>query len=244
MIQVDQPTCFPEHVIVKVSAKDDGSLLDRTVGIHHMEFLKRRQEFCGLNGISYEQTVYQRIVYDEKRTYELIAEVDAGSTTEHTTEVVADALYTKQKNVALFLPVADCIATVVYDPNHNVLALAHLGRHSTYAKLATRLIRHFIVDGSQPQDLIVWMSPHAKKEHYRLDWFDKSDDPDWHGFFEERDGGVYLDMAGFNRQLFEREGVLPEAIHVSPIDTMSDDNYFSHLGGETHGRIAVLAMLK
>lgn len=244
MIARDQPTCFPPTVLVRVSSKQDGSMLNRSLGHNHRSALECRETFCAQLGIQYENAVSQWIIYEDGRTYDLIVDVDSGSTTRMIRGVEADAMYTRTPGVALFLPVADCAATVVYDPHRRALAIAHLGRHSTYAKLATQVVKHFVNDGSNAADLIVWMSPHAQKEQYKLAWFDKADDPDWQGFYEERADGIYLDMAGFNRQLLEQQGVRADNIHVSPIDTMTDDNYFSHLAGDTTSRIAVVAMIR
>ena len=244
MIANDQPSCFPENVVARVSSKEDGSLLNRADGIHNPEYITRREQFCQTVGLRYSDAVYQRIEYHNDRTYRLIAEVDQGNTTAVTAEVVADALYTTAPNVGLFLPVADCAATVIYDKKRHALAVAHLGRHSAYAKLAPRLIKHFINDGSSPDDLVVWMSPHAQKSSYKLDWFDKADDPEWQGFYEIRPDGTYLDMAGYNKSLMTTLGVLPSNVYVSPVDTVTDSNYFSHSSGDTDGRIAVVAMLR
>ncbi len=219
-------------------------MLDKAIGVHNGITVSNRTKFCEANKVSYSDVVYQRIIYDESRTYHLIAEADNGSTTKFTSEVVADALYTEQENVGLFLPVADCAATAIYDTKRHALAIAHLGRHSTYAKLATDITKHFIHHGSNPEDIIVWMSPHAQKESYKMTWFDRANDPDWQGYFEERDGGTYLDLAGFNRQLFMKQGIPSDNIHASKVDTMVSADYFSHQNGETMGRLALLAVMR
>jgi copper oxidase (laccase) domain-containing protein len=195
-------------------------------------------------GVNYGDVVFQRIIYDARRSYSLIAEVDQGSTTSFTSEVVADGIATDQPGVGLFLPVADCVATVVYDPVAKRLGLFHLGRHSTYANLAEKAIKHFVYLGSKPQDLVVWMGPHAQKQSYRLEWFDREADEAWQGFYDKREDGYYLDMAGYNVAKMLSQGVDQSNIHVSDIDTMNDENYFSHLMGDTTGRIGVLAIMK
>lgn len=244
MIAKDQPTCFPADVLVIVSSRSDGTVLDRAVGVHNPNIVTNRTKFCETNGVSYGDVVFQRIVYDEARSYELIAEVDTGSTTRFTSEVVADALFTRSKNIGMLLPVADCAATVIYDPTCHFMALAHLGRHSTLTNLTRRLVDHFIMNGSKAEDLIVWMGPSAHRETYRLEWFDRAEDPGWRDFFDKKDDGYYLDLPGYNHQQFARAGISPSNIHISPVDTVSNPDYFSHSDGETTGRIAVLAMMR
>lgn len=119
MITTDQPTCFPDELLVRVSSIDDGTMLDRTRGTHVPDIVANRQKFCQEIGVDYDDVVYQKIVYDETQTYDVIREVGVADTTRHTSEVAADALITREKNVALMLPVADCVATVMYDPRQN-----------------------------------------------------------------------------------------------------------------------------
>lgn len=244
MIANDQPTCFPDDVVVRVSARDDGTVLDRAIGVHNGSIVSNRTEFCRKTGIDYGDVAYQRIIYDDKRTYALIAEVDDGSTTKFTSEVVADALCTTAPNVGLFLPVADCVATVLYDPKRRALAIAHLGRHSSYAKLAQKVAAWFAGGGSNLSDVIVWMSPHAQKESYKLEWFDRADDPDWSDFYTQKEDGYYLNLAGYNARLLENAGIPARNIHISQIDTTTNSGYFSHMQGEHSGRIGVIAMMR
>ena len=244
MIKADQPTCFPSDVLVAVSSRSDGTVLNRSIGVHAPEVVANRRTFSQLIGVNYDDVAYQRIVYDDLGTYSLIADVDNRSTNKFTAELVADALFTRSKGVGMMLPVADCVATVVYDPIGRSLALAHLGRHSTLTDIVDKLIGHFELHGSKTSDLIVWMSPNAQKQSYRMDYFDQLDSPSWHNFAEKKDDGVYLDIAGYNRQRFIDTGINADNIHVSTIDTFTSPEYFSHSKGEIHDRFAVLAMMR
>ena len=243
MIQKDQPTCFPENVQVMLSSVDDGTMLDRSIGVHDNSVVSNRQNFCQNNGIDYNDVVYQRIVYSDVRTYDLIAEVDDGSTTKNTSEVVADALYTRAKNVALMLPVADCVATVVYDPKTETLAMIHLGRHSTLTPLLSRILKKMTDDGANPSDIIVWMSPNAHASHYVMEYFDQADEPSRQGFCEKQPDGYHIDLQEYNRSVCFKYGLRADNVHISPVNTVASSDYFSHSAGDTHGRFAVLAMM-
>lgn len=244
MIKADQPTCFPHNVVVAVSSKDDGTMLNRTVDTHSGHIVKNRELFCERVGAQYTDVVYQKIVYGKEQTYDLLVDVTERDITQHTSEVHADALFTRERGVGLFLPVADCVATVIYDPVKGALALLHLGRHSTLTSLLHKTLERFAANASAMGDLIVWMSPGAGSESYRLEWFDAADDPKWQGFYKHDANGYLLDLAGFNKQQCIEGGVNPSNISVSPVDTMTDPNYYSHMMGDTAGRIAVLAMMR
>lgn len=244
MIIKDQPTCFPENVLVAVSSVEDGTMLDRVMGVHDGSTVSNRTEFCKKIGIDYGDVVFQRIVYSDDRTYELICEVDEGSTAKMTSEVVADALVVGKNNVGLMLPVADCVATVLYDKSRNVLSLLHLGRHSTLTPLLARVIEKFKNEGSKAEDLIVWMSPNAHASHYVMEYFDHADDPDWKEYCIKESDGYHLDLQGFNKSVCLKQGILEKNIHTSPINTVTSPDYFSHSAGDTKGRFVVVAMLR
>ena len=141
------------------------------------------------------------------------------------------------------MPVADCVATVIYDQPRRRLAMAHLGRHSTVADLVMKLLDHMKDAGSAMEDLIIWMAPSVRQEHYRMEYFDLSDAPRWRDHCLQKDGGFYLDLAGYNKARAIEAGVRPERIYLSDVDTATDPNYLSHSKGDTTGRFAVLAMM-
>ena len=245
MIVADQPTCFPSDLLVAVSSKDDGTMLNRIRGRHVVEVLENRRRFCDQTGVKYDDVVYHVISYDQGQTFDNIAEVTEVDTTRHNNEgIFADALYTEAAGIGLFLPVADCIATVIYDPKRRALMLAHLGRHSTVAQLMSQAVRYFVERGSQEKDLQIWMSPSITQKNYRMDYFDHTSDTNWHNFCRQTADGIYLDMQGFNRSLAIQAGVPDDNIFISPIDTADNPNYFSHSSGDTAKRIAVVVMMR
>lgn len=244
MIAADQFTNLPDNLLFVFSSKEDGSVLDRTKSVHDEQYVQVRSQICRDAGIDYDQVVYQRIIYDENASYSLIADVDARSTTNFTSEVVADGLFTKQRGVGLFLPVADCIVTVIYDPQKHFLAQLHMGRHSTLSDILPRMFRKFSCEGSDITNLLVWMAPAATRQTYRLEYFDLADTPEWCGYVDKKADGYYLDMQGYNREACIAAGVQPDNITISRVDTVRDDHYFSHSAGDVHGRFAGLAMMR
>lgn len=244
MIATDQPTCFDNSLLVAMSSRSDGIMLDRAQGMHHPEVVAHRQDFCQQAGIDYNDVVFMNIVYAPGRRYDCMAEVDCGATTTHVLDVVADGLFTQQRGVALMLTEADCIATVMYDPVMGYLALLHLGRHSTVAGLMQRGIDRFLQAGSRPENIVVWMSPSAQAETYVMQYFDQTDEPAWRDFCRQSPEGIHLDMQGYNAAVCQRAGIPAANIHRSPINTMTNPDYFSHARGDTSGRTAVVAMMR
>jgi copper oxidase (laccase) domain-containing protein len=243
VIRADWPECFPANVHVAVSSTSDGTVLDKAVGIHNPSIVTNRTRFCEAIGMSYGDVVYQRIVYSDDQTYDIIKHVTEQDTSSHVSEIQADGLIIDTPGVGLMLPVADCVATVIYDVHQKRLALLHLGRHSTLANLMQKAIAELCRLGGAPHDMIIWMAPSVHKTHYKLDYFTHRDDPAWQDFYRQESDGIYLDMHGYNRQAAIAAGVMPDNIHISPINTATSPDYFSHSYGDTTGRFAVVAVL-
>ena len=241
MIAADQPTHLPEELIVAVSSREDGTMLDRSLGERHTSsIVANRQAFCTEAGINYADCVYQIISYTPEATYDEIVEVSEPNAE----GVFADVLYTEVSGIGLFLPIADCVGTVIYDPKREALALAHLGRHASLANTITKTIDHFTQKGSKAEDLLIWMAPSVRQEHYRMEYFDNASNPLWKEYCLQRGGGFYLDLQGYNESRAVAAGVNPDNIAVSPVDTAVDGHYFSHSQGDHGGRFAVIAQMR
>jgi copper oxidase (laccase) domain-containing protein len=244
MIGADQPTLFPDDLLVGVSSRSDGTMLDRTGKTPQAEVFNNRKSFCKASGVVYDDVVFQKITYNDMQTYDQVVTVTKKQTVRYVPELAADALFTRESGVGLFLPVADCVATVMFDPVMRSLSLLHLGRHSTLTDLVPRVVSTFIETGSDVADLLVWMSPNAGRQTYRLDYFEAENEAAWYDFYDKKADGVYIDMAGYNRFRLVDAGVTANNIQISPINTMNNKDYFSHAAGDTEGRMAVLAMMR
>ena len=156
----------------------------------------------------------------------------------------ADTLVTRQPNVGLFLPLADCIGAVVHEPTSRTLAVMHLGRHSTDSDVVDKFCDKLAADGIALTDATVWMSPSVSQASYRMDYFESAKHHSWQPFVDHREDGMYLDIAGYNRAQFVRRGVPEHNIHLPSTDTATDPAYFSHSSGDTTERFAIVAMMK
>lgn len=183
-------------------------------------------------GVSLDGTVLLRLAYDTNDfyTYREVAadEMGAGFTKPQTH--TADALITRKRNVALFLPIADCIGAVLYYPPTQTLMLSHLGRHNLEQEGGSKSVEYLAaLFGIAPSDLQVYLSPAADKLHYPLYAFD-------------------------NKSLHEvaveqlvSAGVQVQNIIVDARDTVTDPDFFSHSaalrGEKLHGRHAILCRM-
>lgn len=236
---------FADSVAIFLSSRADGSMATGQGKPQTPQQLANVENFLSRSGLSSRRSAMQ-VTYAPGRSYTDIERIDASNAG---VPVYADAIYTTDSNQVLVLPVADCVATVIYDPVTNLLGLLHLGRHSSVAGL----IEAFVIDvadalGSDPRNWRVWMSPSLSVQNDKLAFFDPVNSQQWQGFVHQKNDGFYIDTAGHNRARFERAGVATGNITMPSSDTYADEKYFSHrafLDGQLdkNGRMIVAAQL-
>jgi copper oxidase (laccase) domain-containing protein len=231
MISRDQPTIFGNSVIAALSSKEDGSMkfghgTDEAVVANRTAFLRKV-------GIDIANSTLVRVTFDEKEytRYRVLAVEEEGKGMRQPDATwVADALITTKVNQALFLPLADCAGVILHDPEHHVLMVSHVGRHSVEQHGAEKSVRyleeHF---RSRAKRLLVWISPSVGKATYPLRAFE----------------GKSLQEVILAQLL--AAGVEKDHIEASPIDTAQNERYFSHSeslkGNEETGRFAIAAQM-
>lgn len=218
-------------VLIAVSGVSDGSM---SVGVTDAERLRNRTAFLHAQDILADRTALVRLAYqgDDYHRYFTVTSDFAGDGIIMPSTITADALFTAEKNLALLLPVADCIGAVLYDPVRQVLGLTHLGRHNLEQGGGTRSIDYMASEfGSIPTEVLVWLSPSVGRETYPL-----------HDFDNRSLNEVALEQLA-------AAGILLNNIQVDPRDTAKDAKFFSHsefLKGNrsNDGRQAVVTMMR
>ena len=178
------------------------------------QIIANRKAWLASEGYSLEDATRLYITYDEGNTYSKYRVIDArekgrgmrDNDIEH-----ADALVTTTPGQVLMLPVADCIATTLYDETNGVLMLSHLGRQSLEVQGGVKSVEFLKTQyGTKPQDLKVWLSASIGKDTYQI---------------------YKLDNKGMKETIHEQlsaAGVRPENINEDTSNTGSSDEYFSY----------------
>jgi copper oxidase (laccase) domain-containing protein len=197
----------------------DGSMYNRKnpadpVIIKNREKFLEKFDLTVFDATRLNPNANQRAEVDHETDWCRYKEVDSsykGSGMRQNDAFVADAIVTKDKNHALFLPIADCVGMTTYDPVQDVVMLSHLGRHSLVQQGGVKSIEYLVKKySSNPSDLFVWLTPAPNKKVF----------PIW-----------ALDNKGMKEVVFEQlaeAGVKLENITDNPADTASDLNYFSY----------------
>lgn len=232
MIAKDQPTIFGNDVIAAVSSVQDGNL---KFGVYEDDtrVIESRRAFLEKAGIDIAHTTLVALTYatDTFAKYRLVDDNDKSDGMTKTTQKYADALLTNHSNHALFLPIADCVGVILFDPKHKLLMVSHVGRHSAEIQGALKSVQFMEKHGAKAEDVKVWLSPAVGKASYPL----------------HRLGGKSLHE--IIKEQLVRAGVKADHIETSGVDTAIDENYFSHSqflkGSEAiPGRFAVVAMIR
>lgn len=197
------------------------------------EVIHNREEWLKTLGVDIDQTTRIGITYDEPNflRYRQLSDTDKATGMRNDIDEPADAFIVTKPGRALFLPIADCVATVLYDEEQSVLMLSHLGRHSLEQQGGLRSVKYLQKNfGSKPENIKIWLSPAPSKEIYPI---------------------FSLGNKGMKEVVYEQlaqAGIPPENITDNPADTATDPQYYSHtafLKGDkpTDGRFAMLAVI-
>lgn len=219
------------QVMYRMSSVSDGSM-SKAVTDNHRQI--NQEVFLQSSGVRIGQAVLVKLEYNSDNfcRYLTASVSQAGDGMTRASSVVADALFTTEGDLALFLPIADCVAAVLHDVSNNVLGLAHLGRHNLEQAGGKKVIEYMVDQFlSKPADITVWLSPAAGKLNYPLFSFDNRSLHD-----------VAIEQ-------LQSAGIAVANIQVDARDTTTDDTLFSHsefLKGnrQTDGRQAVVCMLR
>lgn len=169
--EVARPTDVP---VQQLPALDDLAIIQHGFTLRVPGLDVRTDRTTALERISgYHQTVLQRLGSRDLKVGQQIhgnevAVVDRGSP-EKTAGV--DALITNDPGVVLGIYVADCCAIYFVDPARAVIGLAHSGRKGTEQNIAGATLERMVTGfGSNPEDLVVQLSPCIRPPFYEVDF--------------------------------------------------------------------------
>lgn len=220
-------------LLVATSTVADGNMLNRS-GYDHPQVIDNRKRWLAKYGLEVDHATRLSVIYEGNDfcRYKEVGSAEFGTGMTSAPLEATDAIVTRTPGQILFLPIADCVGTTIFDPENEVLMLSHLGRHSLEQDGGFKSVR-FLVDnfGSDPAKLQVWFAPAPGKESYPV--FSMNN----HGLKE------------IAYEQLERAGINHGNITDNPADTTVDKNYYSHSeflkGRQTEdGRFAMLAVMQ
>lgn len=156
----------------------------------------------------------------------------------------SDALITTTVHVPLVVNVADCMAVVLFDPIHRVLATVHAGWRGTAASIVSKTIAALRGRfGVSANDVVAFLSPSAGACCYEVG-------PEVARVFssdcvQNRAQRMFLDLKKANAEQLLAGGVRESNIEISPQCTICNPDLFHSFrrDGERSGRMMAVACL-
>lgn len=161
-----------------------------------------------------------------------------------------DGFITDQKDIFLFVRIADCVPVVLFDPQKKVIAVVHAGWKGSILGIHTdalaRMIKEF---DSNPKEIIAWIGPSAQSCCYISDKEpEQIDDLTYKKFISKSKSGWSVDVPGYILATLHDQGILKKNTHIDSTCTVESETLFSHQKAHTadtaEGRFAVIAKLR
>ena len=149
----------------------------------------------------------------------------------------SDGLVAKcSNNVVLKIQTADCVPVSMYDPDKQLIGLVHSGWKGTKNSICNNAIEIFIENGSNPNNIKVFLGPSIQKCCYEV----KSDVSEQ---FNEKyiikiNDKQFLDMQSKIKDDLILNGIYKNNISISDICTHENEGCYSYRKeGESAGRM-------
>ncbi|NUN04235.1 MAG: polyphenol oxidase family protein, partial [Bdellovibrio sp.] len=84
-------------------------------------------------------------------------------------QVLADAHFTSQKNLALCVITADCVPLFLFDPVTELIAGVHAGWRGVATRIIPKTIQAMATEGVKAENLQVIIGPHIQMNSFQVD---------------------------------------------------------------------------
>jgi YfiH family protein len=164
--------------------------------------------------------------------------------------IKADAIFTNNPDVTLFMRFADCVPIMIFDPIKKVTGIIHAGWKGTVNDIVGKSIQSIIrTYGCEPENLIAGIGPSIGPDHYSVgeevrEQVDANFDSYSQNILDRIDGKIHFNLWLANQYLLQKQGV--KSIECSRICTACHtEDWYSHRAenGST-GRFGALIALK
>ncbi len=166
-IEIKSPTIFPAEISAGITLANKytfpphgfsifpGQVLSSDeVELHRLALAKQLK-------VNRDAMVFQKQVHTDG-----IKVVSEGAETTQ-----SDGMLSNQSGIVLNVTVADCCGILIYDKATKSIAALHSGWRGTSLSMAGKGIKKMKETyGTNPADLLVWLSPCAGKESYEVEW--------------------------------------------------------------------------
>ena len=148
-------------------------------------------------------------------------------------EIIADILTINKNypNIVIGHYMADCPILIAEDTKNKVVAISHCGSKQINREVPRYTIEALLKEAnSNIKDIKVYIGSCIKEKNYCYDRYPKwaTNTKVWKNNINKKDNYYYIDLiSSIKNQLYE-QGIAEKQIKVSPYDTYTHPNYYSH----------------
>ncbi|WP_251510942.1 peptidoglycan editing factor PgeF [Oceanobacillus luteolus] len=196
------------------------------------DVLENRERLAALTGFPLEDWVAAEQVHGKK--VQLVSGLDKGKGAFSTESALSgiDGILTKEKGVLLIAFYADCIPLYFYDPEEEIIGIAHAGWKGTVNQIGKEMITRFKENGSKLENIQVTIGPGISQEHYEVDERVVSHiDQQYRDKVLKSKGNqrFLLNLKELNKEILLHSGILRHNIDMTNYCTYRDkDLFFSY----------------
>jgi len=236
-----------EHLFTTRIIKDDEAkkeLGELDMSVKNDEFPKHFEFLTKCVNISPQRCVFSHQVHS--KNIKVVTSEDIGEPYWERKLREVDGLITNERGLFLVTTYADCMPILAYDPNNEVIGVAHSGWRGTLIEIAKELILKMNEEfNSSPQDIFVTVGPSIGPDSFEVgeDVAEKFFLKFGREVIKEFGSKVHVDLWKAVELTLKSVGV--EHIEFSMIDTYKHTEYFySYRKENTKKRFAAIIGLK
>lgn len=223
-----------EEVQAVISEKKDGSMkvfLERPE-----ENRENRARFFKEQGIHAGRVVGAEIVHGTQAV--VVSDVS--------TAIISgtDALITKEKNVFLFVTVADCLPVFFYDPFEKVIGIAHAGWRGIVSGVIEKMITALKNCGASEKNIFIACGPSIQKCHFEIGIDILPQFTGYEKYITQKDKRMFVDLQGIGKEQLQNLGVPEEHIETNTHCTFCEkERFFSYRRDKPQRIEAMVALI-
>ncbi len=154
-----------------------------------------------------------------------------------------DGLVTKNKEIALAITVADCIPVFFFEPEKNIIAIAHAGWRGIVGRIVPKTIEKMKELGGDAQKLKVALGPGINVCHFEIKEDVLGEFDEYEEFIIKKESKIFVDLKGIIIKQFESGGVAAGNIENDNECTYESEKYFSYRRDKTEVIEAMIAII-
>lgn len=244
-----------DEVMAGTTLRDPSREEDNNMALHTggdlQAIIRNRKALSEELNVQPEQWVFSQQTHSDHIYKVTSADAGKGFTVFEEGIADCDALYTREKNIAIGVFHADCVPVLLYDPVSELIAAIHSGWQGTVKEITKKTLQHLIEEEHvDPANLLAYIGPAISYRSFEVGR-DVSEQVEAMSFDTTsyihylRNDKALVNNKGLNKQMLIDLGVPRNNISINRSDTfMKNDSLFSYRRDHACGRHLSFIVMK